>query len=84
VVDRGQRTVPEASRSGGEAEAIGHEHDLYLAAVCIINDPKFVALFGYLSYLHYYYIRRAACRCAALHQSGHLMGHRCASEAVGH
>lgn len=48
-----------SSRLGAETEAIGHEHDLYLAAVCIINDPKFVALFGYLSYLHYYYIRRA-------------------------
>ncbi|KAG5893482.1 hypothetical protein JTB14_031260 [Gonioctena quinquepunctata] len=37
--------------------AIGHEHDLCLTAVCIINDPKFVALSDYLSYLHYYYIR---------------------------
>lgn len=46
------------SRAGSQARTIGHEYDLYPAAVCIINDPKFVALFGHLSYLHYYYIHR--------------------------
>lgn len=57
--------------AGSRARTIGHEYDLYPTAVCIINDPKFVALFGHLSYLHYYYIRRAAAAASlyALHQT---------------
>lgn len=45
----------------------GHELDLRrLTAVCIINDPKFVALQDYLSYLHYYFILLALMRAKAL------------------